>query len=356
MDARPKFYAHPPRHTGVSCAAVWPRNKHEQERRARAAEQRRQDERWQQERVEAGIAHRHARLGWIAGLLGATLTATGIIVAVMLATGDSQVTAPPRTAVPTTSTRPPELDARAAPVSSRPVLVESVSALESRSGDGTFALPAALDMTPAALADFNDNIVTDSTDYAAWYRQHSGAAVDFGVATITLRGNAKEAVRVVDLRVIKRCGRPLTGTFFAGYSQGSGDTVKLGFDLDAPDPSAKVMASTSRGLFALSESFFATKTVELAPGELVTLSVGAFTKRYACRFTLRLFVATSTGLLWQPIARGTGAFIVTAMAPPTKSGQLSGYDTAYALTPRHAGDTAWERVSPSSYARAGAGG
>lgn len=334
---------------------VWLPNRKQRALQARAAEQRLQAERRQEERDEARIAHREARRGWIVGLLGAIFTAASIIVAVMLATGDERAVAPPGTAVATTGKRAPALDARPAPVSSPPVLIESVSLLESRSADGTFVLADRLNMTPDVLADFNDHVVADSARYAAWYRQHSGAAVDFGVATITLRGNAKEAVRLVDLRVIKRCGRPLTGSFFAGYSQGSGETIKLGFDLDAPDPSAKVMASTSRGLFALAESFFATKTVELSPGELVTLSVGAFTKRYACKFTLKLFVNTSTGLLWQSVAsRGNEPFIVSAMAPSAKRGRLlSAYDSAYALTPRGAGEAAWQRVSPSSYRGAG---
>ncbi len=289
------------------------------------------------------------------GAVTAVITALGIVISLIIMDGGSghgaaRVSA--KTASSDAVGKPqPDLRPKRAPAASPPVLVESVTEIQSESGDGSLALPDPLVMGAPALANFNSRVVANSTAYSTWFMQHQGAAVDFGITTITLRGNTNETVRIADLRAEKSCRRPLAGTFFVGYTQGSGDTVRMGLNLDIANPRAQTMALTSaRGLFPLGEDFFAGKTVQLAPGETETLSIGAFTKLYDCRFNFRLYVATSHGEMYETINDNGRPFQVTAMTPPSSVARpLSGYATAYALTP-HTGDPpSWERVDPATY-------
>jgi hypothetical protein len=242
------------------------------------------------------------------------------------------------------------LSPRPAPSSSPPVLVENVTAIESISGDGSFVLPRPLDMTSNDLKQFNAKVVVNSSAFSSWYTDHDGAAVDFGVTTVTLRGNAREAVRVADMKVIKDCHRPFNGSFFQGYTQGDGDTVRIGIDLDSPEPVPQEMALTAaRGLHPLGNSFFAVRTIELAPGETETLSIGAFTKHYACAFSLQIIVATSHGAFSQDINYRGRPFEVTAKAAPTDDGlPFSGYRTAYARIARNGNTPNWEQINPAT--------
>jgi hypothetical protein len=234
-----------------------------------------------------------------------------------------------------------------APASSPPVLVENVTGLQSVHGDLRFVLPQALDMTPEEFAKFNSDVTLKSRDFSPWYADHGAVPVAQGLATMTLRGNADEPVRIADINAIKECGKPFDGTFFVGYTQGSPeDNVKLGMDLDVPDPVLQEMVNTAQGLHPAGPDYFKIKTIELAPGEVETLTIGAFTKRYGCTFRLQLVVATSRGSFTQDIDYNGKPFKVTAMATPTKDDfSYSGYKTVYAQN----SDLDWERVNPLTY-------
>jgi hypothetical protein len=187
--------------------------------------------------------------------------------------------------------------------------------------------------------------------FSPWYAEHEGTAVDFGTTTFTVRGNAKESVRIVDLRVLKDCAAPLDGTFFRGYSQGSGDTLRIGFDLDAPDPVARQLGfSSSKGLFVTEDHYFDIKTVTLAPGEQETFTVGALTKLHSCTFSLRMFVATASGTFYQDIDQNGQPFRVTAKAAPAnRNAPLSGYRSAYAYLLPDRVHGSWQEVKPATF-------
>jgi hypothetical protein len=324
---------------------VWPFNsKSKRWRQARQA-------RWDEERAEAKVARIYARRNWILGVVTVAIAALGIVVSLVVASKGSDSRAAGVASSNAVGRRQPDLTPRPASPASPPVLVESITQIQSESGDGSFALPDPLVMDASALADFNNHIVTGSTSYSTWFRRHRGAAVNFGITAITLRGNANETVRLADLRLDKSCHRPLAGTFFRGYAQGSGNTVRMGFNLDTLNPDPQTMALTgARGLFPLGEDYFAGKTIQLAPGELMTLSIGAFTKLYDCTFKFRLFVATSHGELYETIDDNGRPFRVTAMARPSNPGHpLSGYEAAFALTPDDRGSTRWESMDPTTY-------
>ncbi|WP_236790940.1 trypsin-like peptidase domain-containing protein [Amycolatopsis sp. GM8] len=259
-----------------------------------------------------------------------------VVAAIVIAVAVTLVVLRPGGDVAAPST-PVRSSANASPVpadpATPPVLVENVTALRSNAGDGSFVLPEPLVMSPAELARFNQEVSPSTRDWWSWYGERGGAALGSGLTTITLRGNTSETVRIVDLKAVKQCGPPFDGTYFQGYSQGTGDNITIGFDLDESDPSAQEMAYTSgRGLFPTGDHFFDRKTVTLAPGEVETITVGAFTSTRSCTFGLQLVVATAAGSFTQDITDAGKPFVVSAMAPPAVAGQpLSGYRQAYRL-------------------------
>ncbi|MFI0406007.1 hypothetical protein [Actinomadura sp. 3N508] len=237
-----------------------------------------------------------------------------------------------------------------APSSALPLHISSITEMRSESGDGSFVLPGKLTMSQEQLTTFNDLTVPSTEGFAKWYTDHKGAAVDFGFTNITVRGNAKGVVRITDVRVIKECNRPLTGTYFQGFKQGEGDTIGLAFDLDDRDPIPQEMASTAmEGLKPLDRNYFASKVITLKPGEEETLSVGAYTKQYACKFRLRAVMSTPDGPQYQDISYHGKPFEVTATAPSPKPGvPYAAYQAAYAVFDR-GGVRNWERVNPATY-------
>ncbi|WLS43261.1 hypothetical protein Q3V37_17735 [Micromonospora profundi] len=239
-----------------------------------------------------------------------------------------------------------------APATSPPVLVENLTSMRSNDATRDFVLPRPLEMTEARLEEFNRARAEQSFDEGTWFPGQEAAAVNFGTMTLTLRGNADEQIRITEMRALKRCSEPLSGTYFRGYSQGSGDTLKIGFDMDDPNPVAQRLGySGSRGLFPTGESFFDMSVVTLEPGEKETLLIGAFTKRQSCTFTIRLVVSTSRGTFFQDIDQGGRPFRITAVAPAQHDGApLSGYRRVYAylVEPDGTGGR-WRSVDPATY-------
>jgi hypothetical protein len=230
-----------------------------------------------------------------------------------------------------------------ASTTSPPVLVEHVSPISSNINTHDFVLPDPLSLSPTDLSGFKD-IYRDSHRYESWFTEHKGAALGMGVITVALRGNADDKVQIVNVKVMKNCAKPYDGTYFRGYSQGSGDTVKVAFDLDSPSPVAQEMAWTStKGLFPTGNEFFSVRDFTLNPGETQTRVVGAYTKQYSCTFTLQLIVATPDGTFSEDISDGGKPFAVTAVAPSGDK-TLAGYHNVYVY---NEGIT-WEAADPKT--------
>ncbi|MCC9710212.1 hypothetical protein E4N62_36095 [Streptomyces sp. MNU76] len=199
--------------------------------------------------------------------------------------------------------KPPKVDpvAQPADASSLPVAVVGISDIVP-APVGSFALAEKLDMSDEELAQFNTNVYSQTAGYSSWFKENEAVPVDSQdfspIATITLSGNLQEEVRITNMKVIKECGPPLGGTYFSPFSQGSPDNLSIGFNLDEGDPIPQDTSSEPRGT---GESFFNSHPITLEPGEKETLSLGFFSQQYFCEFTLRLFVATSGGSIYQDI-------------------------------------------------------
>ncbi|MGC8920742.1 hypothetical protein AB7952_19135 [Streptomyces sp. PG2] len=224
---------------------------------------------------------------------------------------------------PAADTRP-----RPAPSDAPPVLVTSVTGPASDLAGGDFALPVELRMSPTELSRFGSDVAANSDAFDSWYARHGATVLESATITLALRGNASEQVQITDVNVHKKCGPPLDGTFFTGYTQGSGDTVALGLDLDAAEPQAQLRARTGGGLTWTGRDYFKERTLTLKPGERETLSIGVTTTRHRCSFTLELVVATAKGVLTQQVDRQGKPFTLTAKALPGGR-PPAGYRAAY---------------------------
>lgn len=244
----------------------------------------------------------------------------------------------------------PESSYAKASESSPPVLIENIASIRSSAGP-MFVTAKTVEMKPDEIGRFETAVYPNSSAFADWYNEHGGSALSSGFINVTIRGNEAEEVRVSDLQIIKSCGKPLRGSFFIGYTQGSGDTIRLGFDLDVPASTAETVANTSGRVRVTGESYFAAHTITLQRGEKETLAVGVFTKTYSCEFTLRLIVATSHGTFYQDVTYNGHPFVVSAMAEPLDPRYpYSGYESVYVNKPS-AGQVAphWARVDPATY-------
>jgi trypsin-like peptidase len=234
---------------------------------------------------------------------------------------------------------------RQMPPGAAPVAIESVTGMQRRRGDPKVVLPDRLDLTPQEFAEFEE--VSASGGAASWFDVHGEVPVGFGSTKISVRGNAAEPVRIVDIKIRKNCQPPLDGTYFQSYTQGSPtDNVMLGIDLDATETTVQELALTSgQGLIPVGEDYFSLKSIELAPGEKQDLLIGALTKKQSCSFSLQLVIATSSGQFTQDVDDNGKPFEVTAPAPAKAAGfGLSGYGAAYLGT-----STGWIRVDPATY-------
>lgn len=242
-----------------------------------------------------------------------------------------------------TTARPPaDTKPRPAPSGSPPVLVTSVSPPVSDLAGRDFALPDALRMSDTELARFNADVAPNSAAFDSWYARHGAVVLESGTITLALRGNATQEVEVTDVNVHKKCAAPLDGTYFTGYTQGTGDTVAIGLDLDEADPSPRLRARTSAGLKWTERNYFEEKTLTLEPGERETLSIGVTSGRHSCSFTLELVVATPDGVLTQRIDQQGRPFELTA--PATTAGRPpTGYRAAYAED-----RDGWHRADPTA--------
>ncbi|MFT4398042.1 hypothetical protein ACLTEW_24265 [Gordonia lacunae] len=201
-------------------------------------------------------------------------------------------------------------------------------------------------LTKTELRAFNDQTTGNRTgSHLQSQLELGGVPQDFTTVVMTLATNLVEPVTVIDIRPIKECAEPFNGTYFQVYRQGSGanPNVKLGVDLDNPDPHAQQL--DDQGLLTDSV-YFADNNVVLKPREPITFSVAALTRRYGCSFKFEVLVATPAGTVTQVVDNSGEPFRVTAKAPPKDPlFPLSGYSVAYV---QGAGNV-WRAVDPGTY-------
>ncbi|WP_432902250.1 hypothetical protein ACQP1S_01505 [Micromonospora matsumotoense] len=91
-------------------------------------------------------------------------------------------------------------------------------------------------------------------------------------------------VRQIRARVLKRSA-PMSGTLIFQGSQGDGEPLSIGFDLDEPESIARVIRPKDETLGA---AYGDHRALTLSPGEPVTLDVQAYTDRSYCEWVVEL--------------------------------------------------------------------
>ncbi|MET9232669.1 hypothetical protein [Lentzea sp. NPDC003310] len=182
-------------------------------------------------------------------------------------------------------------------------------------------------------------------NFGAWYAKHGGTVLRAGFTNITVQGNDSAPVRITDMKIRPDCSAPVDGTHLLGYTQGGErDTIKIGFNLDSSDPIPEQM-TTLDGMRGTGLNYFAAKTVELGPGEVEVLTVGVFTERRHCKFTLQFVVATSNGTVLQDVDAPDKGFAVTGYAAAkSPDAPYSGYRKVY----RQDATLGWNEVDPNA--------
>ena len=187
-----------------------------------------------------------------------------------------------------------------------PARVESMTMFKEPVGD-SWATAKPLQLTSRQLAQVNQ--------VSAGIRPLPAALdpvpLDEAASEITFVGNASGTVTINDITIAKQCSAPLTGTLFDSPAQGLNNTIRIGFDLDALDPTAqyipgfKVNADTN---------FFPGHDVTLAPGEAQTFVFDVTSSHYYCKFTFQVSVVTPGGAVTEIINDSGRPFAITGSA------------------------------------------
>ena len=199
---------------------------------------------------------------------------------------------------PLTTTTTPVASPNAAPVTEAPqwspLQVAYVSSLSPEPGDEHFTLSAPATVDPATFGTSNISDMRGKLD---------GIVVGMGITKFTVQNQSGQAVDIVDMSVVKNCGKPYSDTVFEGYSQGA-PTSKLTLGVNLDDPEA-VVQEVDPGIFGggfdtyyvgqaplHGADYFAQHTVPLNAGEEQSFTVGVFAEHHSCTFTIRLVVAS----------------------------------------------------------------
>ena len=209
--------------------------------------------------------------------------------------------------------------------------------------DGTeFATELPLELSEPELLEL-DRIQGDTIALTEWRTTRDLIPVGYAAVTMVLSSGGSEAVTVTNIEAIKKCQDPVAGTYLKEYTQGGAEpNVMIGIDLDKPNAVAReIVDNEPKGA-----AFFQRGTIPLERDNRTTVTLGAFTKRSGCEFTVRVTSSTSAGSFTQMIDNDGRPFKVTAVAAGTPEHPLSGYSDAYVQS-----GLKWVRVDPSVYVK-----
>jgi hypothetical protein len=184
----------------------------------------------------------------------------------------------------------------------------------------TWAIPQQLEVSsPEAPLDFASSGIEA---FDRWVTSNGG--IDVGVSHIKLvvtgRRNQPVVITGMNAHVLRRA-EPLRKTLFWGASEGSADTINVGFNLDEVNPIARRVAED---LESLAEPYFANHAVTVAKGEQLVFNIVARTDRCDCLWEIVLNMVVDGKAITMTVRDTTEPFRVTAFAP-----EFSMYEAIY---------------------------
>lgn len=246
-------------------------------------------------------------------------------------------------------TQQPSLQAQPAPTRNPPILLTEVSGLDSSVGAGDLALPTDTPLTATDLEALK-NRASNRDQYSAWAVQRKAAAISPAHSSITVMGNWDEEINIRSIEVVKACAPPVPGTYLRAYSQGSGESARIGLDLDAPESRPMEVAFGAGGPVITQDDYFSRHTLTLRKGETTTLSIWAFSTRLKCSFKLSILVASSDGFYRVEVPQPSG--FPNSVTPGFNSVGTHGFRRAYQEElMEDSGSFTWRELDPSELAR-----
>jgi hypothetical protein len=181
-----------------------------------------------------------------------------------------------------------------------------------------------------------------------WFFAHGGYEPNTDTQLV-VQNNRNYLVRIIDMRVIKACAAPLSGTLFYAPDQGGDAEIRLGFNLDSADTEAESAAGWDSSQWK--PDYFANYTVSIQPGSQQVFNLRAVVKEHSCTFNYQLTVLDGTKKVHQTISDGGQPFRVSApMRDNSGAARFSGYQVVYTGGVYNAnGNGAYVRVNPDTF-------
>lgn len=201
---------------------------------------------------------------------------------------------------------------------------------------------------PNRLPAWMRTSVLKIADLAGWARPRGGVDAEMVIAQMVLVGNRRDQVRILGMRAINQCGPPLTGTIFHAPSAGEDHTIRLAFNLDEPNPQARIWSGTA----GFGGNYFDAKTISLKYKEQQAIQILGITQRQYCQFRIETKVFTKGRTETAIMANGREPFKVTALTSRTQTAAVpyADYQRAYVggvnNTRDHGGFT---KVNPATH-------
>ena len=188
---------------------------------------------------------------------------------------------------------------------------------------GIWAFPGQISLTSGQLTHLNS--LHSVTDRANYFYSLGGYAMNADTQLV-LQNDSNQPVSILDLRVIKKCGPPLTGTLFDAPPQEGNWDVRIGFNLDSADSDAESATGWDTG--AWKPDYFEDKYISFRPGQQQVLNIRAVADRHACIFSYQATVLEGKTKFYQTINDEGQPFRVTSLV---EHGSRNSFDRYAAL-------------------------
>jgi hypothetical protein len=206
-------------------------------------------------------------------------------------------------------------------------------------------------LTAPQLRVLNSNPFANA-DYG-WLIRHGAVATGTVDIQLVFQGNRTHTVRILNIKPVEKCTRPLGGTIFYAPSAGSDSITQLNINLDSPGaPASYTQNHQVNGMpeGKTISDYFGHNTVSLSNGEQFTFDIHASTALHYCQFTFDMTVVDGAKTVVETVDNHGAPFRVTAIYHKNHDiiPIFSQYSAVYlggVATPK--GDNGWTLVPPA---------
>jgi hypothetical protein len=180
-----------------------------------------------------------------------------------------------------------------------------------------------------------------------WAFSHGGYEPNTDTQLV-LENNRSHPVRIIDMRVIKKCGAPVAGTLLYSPDQGNDADIRLGFDLDSND--AEAYAAIGWYTSTWKPDYFANFTVSIGAGSQQVFNLRSVVTKFSCQFRYQITALDGERKIIELIGDDGQPFRASALLPQVGPDPFTGYSAMYAggvYSP--AGNDSYVKVNPQTF-------